>query len=79
MKLEEIDTAGGAPTPFMLTPQSEYERVHGKPILLTDCEIAVILDAIRASDTSTEDGKLALDNIWRKMMGLWDTPAPYEQ
>lgn len=64
--------------PFMLSPESEYEHQHGKPVLLTDCEIAAVLDALQGYTPRTDEGQQALNALWHKLMALWDTMAPYE-
>lgn len=52
-------------------PQSEYETKYGKAVLLTDCEIAIILEALKVYEPQTLDGEEACDRLWCKLVPLF--------
>lgn len=51
---------------------------EGNVLILTDMEIAVLLDMLIRQDAETEQGKVALTRVWRKLLKLWgvDPTAP---
>jgi hypothetical protein len=67
------------PQPYLIQPANEHEARFGKPTLLTDSQIATILDAIGLLSTQhhTDEQSVVLAELYQKLLPLWDTDAPY--
>jgi hypothetical protein len=63
--------------PYLIQPADGFEAQFGKPVLLTDCEIALVLDSLQAHAAQTSDGIGARDRLWNKLLPLWNEEAPY--
>ena len=72
VQLGEYGTA-----PYMIERHNEQEALYGKPVLLTDCEVAMLLDALPKVTPTAECHEEQLKALWVKMLALWEAKAPY--
>lgn len=61
--------------PYMIAPTTEDEALYGRPTLLTDTEIALMLEALPQVDTTTECKDTAACRLWSKLFALWSNSA----
>lgn len=60
--------------PYSIQPHNEDEALHGKPVLLTDCEIATLLKALPQIDVECESDDDMAVHLYVKLFKLWRGP-----
>lgn len=66
------------PIPFFLNPRTAFEARYGKAVLLTDCELGIILTALGECNVCEHD-EAALAGLFPKLLCALDEDAPYER
>lgn len=57
--------------PYLIQPRSEDEALHGKPVLLTDTELAVLIAALPRIPLGAADIEAIKTNLWHKFLAVW--------
>jgi hypothetical protein len=55
----------------MISPRTEEEARHGKPTLLTDCDIALLVAALPKIEVPSACSEEAAVRLWNKLLALW--------
>ena len=62
--------------PFLLSPRTEYEARYGKGVLLTDCELGILISALTESNIRQDDEDAAV-TLYIKLFAALDGEPPY--
>jgi hypothetical protein len=64
-------------SPYLIEVASRHELENGKFVLLSDVEIALVLDGMQCVSPSTEEGHAAHQQVYTKLLRAWQSEPPW--
>lgn len=61
--------------PYMIAPTTDDEALYGKATLLTDTDLALLLEALPQVEVTTDCKDTATCRLWSKLFALWSNSA----
>lgn len=65
--------------PYSIQPTTKDEALHGKPLLLTDCEVAALLTALPKVHCNCDADEECAQRLFVKLFDLWQRPHSPDQ